>query len=231
MGSLVSRIFKHAEEAGWGLYPVIVLAGLMLLVAAREASGLRQIGRHLRAVVPSSLLALRASHDVADALGMTAQLDSALGRSVRAGLAQMRRAPDAAESLTRTQRDTTLARLDRRANGLPMVASLATLFGLLGTVTGFVQRPHGCVANADAASRATMLAKGISESLNCIAFALFVAAACLILHVLLDAWRERLRADADHAVALLRAELGALRPYLSCYGERIVDECWGYRGA
>jgi biopolymer transport protein ExbB len=45
------------------------------------------------------------------------------------------------------------------------------LSGLFGTVVGLIQS-FGAVANADASSKATMLAKGISEAMNCTAFGL-----------------------------------------------------------
>jgi biopolymer transport protein ExbB/TolQ len=51
--------------------------------------------------------------------------------------------------------------------------------GLLGTVTGLIIA-FGAVANADAASKATMLAKGISEAMNCTAFGLISAIIALI---------------------------------------------------
>jgi biopolymer transport protein ExbB/TolQ len=226
----VRTIFQHWAEGGWGNYPLIPLAVLMLVVAARQSWRLQRAGRHLRVVVPSALESLRASHDVADALSALAALGGSLARAVGAGLAQLPASTAAAESIASTQRNSGLAVLDRRALALPMVAGFATLFGLLGTITGLV--PCCCPSGGcgDAASRATMLAKGASESLNCIAFALVLAVVCLALHALLEGWRERLRADAEHAVAHLHAELDALRPYLSFFGARIVDERWSYRG-
>jgi biopolymer transport protein ExbB/TolQ len=74
-----------------------------------------------------------------------------------------------------------------------------------------------------------LLARGISETMTCIAFGLVLALACLVLHGLLEAWRERLRAEADHGVALLASEFDVLRPHLSFFGVRVVDERHGYR--
>ncbi len=221
-------MLQHWEEGGWGTYPLVPLAVLMLVVAARQSWRLQRAGRHLRVVVPAALESLRVSHDVADALSALAALGGSLARAVGAGLAQLPASTTAAESIARTQRNSGLAVLDRRELALPAVASFSTLFGLLGTVTGAVITASS--PNSDAASRAYLLAKGISESLNCIAFALVLAVVCLALHALLEGWRERLRADAGHAVALLHADLDALRPYLSFFGTRIFDERWSYRG-
>lgn len=228
MRSFVLYVFKHGEEGGWGSYPLIVLALCMLWSATRQLVRLRRAQRHVRIAVPSALASLRASHDVSEALGTLAALGSTLARDVAAGLAQLTTSSTAVQLVARGRRDADLAVLDRRAPALPMIAGLSTLFGLLGTFTG---RLSASGSNGDAESRATLFAKGLSESLNCIAFALVLALTCVALDALLDGWRQRIRADVEHALALLDAEVDALRPYLSFFGTRIPDDRHGYRGA
>jgi biopolymer transport protein ExbB/TolQ len=53
-----------------------------------------------------------------------------------------------------------------------MLGNLATLAGLLGTITGLIKAFAG-VAGVDPSMKATMLSKGISEAMNCTAFGLF----------------------------------------------------------
>jgi biopolymer transport protein ExbB/TolQ len=48
---------------------------------------------------------------------------------------------------------------------------LATLAGLLGTITGLIKSFAG-VAGVDPSQKATLLSKGISEAMNCTAFGL-----------------------------------------------------------
>jgi len=230
MGHWSSTLFRHFEEGGWGMYPIVVVHVFALAAAAWQLRRLHHARRHLCGAAPLASLALRASFDVGDAIASMAAIGGPLARSIATGLAQLRDSSTAASLAMRSRRDAELAVLDRPAGGLTLASGLSTLFGLLGTLSGLVAG-FGCVANADAASKATMLAKGISESMNCAAYGLFVAASCIALHALLDGWRERLRADADHALALLDAELDTLRPLLSVYGERIPDARQGYRGA
>jgi biopolymer transport protein ExbB/TolQ len=52
-----------------------------------------------------------------------------------------------------------------------MLGNLATLAGLLGTITGLIKSFAG-VAGVDPSMKATMLSKGISEAMNCTAFGL-----------------------------------------------------------
>lgn len=187
MHSFIVFSFKHWQEGGWGVYPLAVLALCMVWSAARQVARLRRARRHARIAVPFALMSLRASHDVGDALGTLAALGSTLARSVAAGLAQLTRSSAAVHSVAQTKRGADLAVLDRRAPALPMIAGLSTLFGLLGTTNGIMSWPYGCVANADAASRAAMMAKGTSESMNCLAFALLLAVVRVAIDALLEA--------------------------------------------
>jgi biopolymer transport protein ExbB/TolQ len=72
------------------------------------------------------------------------------------------------------------------------------LSGLLGTVTGLIAA-FGAVANADAASRATMLAAGISEAMNCTAFGLLAAIIALIGFAVLNGKTQSIMDDINGA--------------------------------
>ena len=64
-----------------------------------------------------------------------------------------------------------LPKLEKRTGYLAMLGNLATLAGLLGTITGLIKSFAG-VAGVDPSMKATMLSKGISEAMNCTAFGL-----------------------------------------------------------
>jgi len=64
-----------------------------------------------------------------------------------------------------------LPRLEKRTGYLAMLGNLATLAGLLGTITGLIKSFAG-VAGVDPSQKATLLSKGISEAMNCTAFGL-----------------------------------------------------------
>src|SRR5678810_34938 len=64
-----------------------------------------------------------------------------------------------------------LPKIEKRTGYLAMLGNLATLAGLLGTITGLIKSFAG-VAGVDPSMKATMLSKGISEAMNCTAFGL-----------------------------------------------------------
>jgi biopolymer transport protein ExbB/TolQ len=71
--------------------------------------------------------------------------------------------------------------LSRRLAHLNMLANVATLLGLLGTIFGLMMA-FSSVSAADPAQRSAFLAAGISQALNTTAFGLLVAVPTLLLH-------------------------------------------------
>lgn len=64
--------------------------------------------------------------------------------------------------------------LERRTQYLPMLANVATLLGLLGTIIGLIQA-FSAVAAVDPSQKAALLSQGISVAMNTTAFGLIVA--------------------------------------------------------
>jgi len=72
---------------------------------------------------------------------------------------------------------------DKRTGFLSMFGNVATLLGLLGTVTGMIISFSG-VASATPVERINMLSTGISEALNATAFGLVVAIPALVAYAI-----------------------------------------------
>jgi len=95
-----------------------------------------------------------------------------------------------------------MPRYGRRLNYLAMLANVATLAGLLGTIFG-LQQSFSSLAVAEAADKATVLAAGISQAMNTTAFGLIVAIPCLAIHARLTSLATRRTEDSDAAVVKL----------------------------
>ena len=89
-----------------------------------------------------------------------------------------------------------LPTLTRRLHYLPMLANVATLIGLLGTIFGLI-RSFGAIAMADPAQRQAILAAGISEAMTATAFGLFCAIFTMISHSVLTAKATRILEEID----------------------------------
>ena len=94
-------------------------------------------------------------------------------------------------------------RLEKRTAYLAMLSNVAMLAGLLGTIVGLI-KCFGAVASADPSEKATMLAAGISEAMNCTAFGLLTAIPGLLFFSLLNGKTQHLNDDINEAsVAVL----------------------------
>ncbi|MEZ4387293.1 MAG: MotA/TolQ/ExbB proton channel family protein [Candidatus Krumholzibacteriia bacterium] len=89
-------------------------------------------------------------------------------------------------------------RYGRRIAYLSMLANIATLTGLLGTIFG-LQQSFSSLAVADAADKASLLAAGISQAMNTTAFGLIVAIPCLIAYARLASLAARRTEECDAA--------------------------------
>lgn len=75
--------------------------------------------------------------------------------------------------------------IERRTSYLAMLANVATLLGLLGTISGLIQS-FAAAADVDPDQKAELLAVGISEAMNCTAYGLIVAIVALLAFALLQ---------------------------------------------
>jgi biopolymer transport protein ExbB/TolQ len=71
-----------------------------------------------------------------------------------------------------------------------MFGNVATLLGLLGTISGMIIS-FASVASANPAERATLLSAGISEAMNCTAFGLLVAIPALVAYAVFQNRTDR----------------------------------------
>jgi biopolymer transport protein ExbB len=86
--------------------------------------------------------------------------------------------------------------IEKRIGFLAVIGNVATLMGLLGTITGLIAS-FAAVANADAATKAASLTKGISEAMNCTAFGLVVAVPSVVIYSVLQNRSQRLIDDIN----------------------------------
>lgn len=91
-------------------------------------------------------------------------------------------------------------RLRKYLRALSLIASVSTLLGLLGTITGMIQAFQTIAASAEAMGRTELLAKGIYEAMVTTAGGLIVAIPTLVAYHWLAARIDRLVADMDDVV-------------------------------
>ena len=163
-------LMEHFQEGGWGMYPILLLFGITVFIWID-----RQMYVSKAKVDVDKLMSLLKSQivsgNIQGAINTCQASPAPVTKIIAAGL---RRAGGSDEDVQQGMDEEALRELpkiEKRTGYLAMLGNLATLAGLLGTITGLIKAFAG-VAGVDPSMKATMLSKGISEAMNCTAFGL-----------------------------------------------------------
>jgi len=88
--------------------------------------------------------------------------------------------------------------LEKRTGFLSMLANVATLLGLLGTITGMI-KSFAAIGNASAMEKASLLSAGIAEAMHATAYGLIVAIPALVAFAILQNRANQLAEDLNQA--------------------------------
>jgi biopolymer transport protein ExbB len=130
------------------------------------------------------------------AVKLCSATDAPVAQVAKAGLQRVHRGEIAVAQAIEESLVDASPLIKKRIQILWSLANIATLIGLLGTVTGLI-RAFGAVAAAKPEERSTLLAKGISEALNNTAMGLGIAVLCIIAHAVLGSMSKRQTADLE----------------------------------
>lgn len=125
-----------------------------------------------------------------------AEPHAALPKVVKAGLTRANRTEKEIEAAIEEATLEVGPMLNKRTVYLPMLANVATLTGLLGTIIGLVQS-FEAVAVASAETKQTLLAAGISVAMYTTAGGLIAAIPTLVLHSIIMSRTNSILDDID----------------------------------
>lgn len=129
--------------------------------------------------------------------------DAALPRVIKAGLMRASRSEEQIQNALDSASLEVIPQLERNLPFLALIANIATLLGLLGTISGLI-KSFAAVALADPAQRQAILSAGISEAMYATAFGLVVAIGTMVAHSVLSSKAQGIVGEIDeHSVKLL----------------------------
>ncbi|MDZ7266415.1 MAG: MotA/TolQ/ExbB proton channel family protein [candidate division KSB1 bacterium] len=131
--------------------------------------------------------------NIANAVELCSMSQAALPRITRAGLEEFMKNPAEVQHAMEVAAMSEIPKIEKRTSYLSLLANIATLLGLLGTIFGLIDS-FAAVTNADASQKAALLASGIAVAMNTTAFGLIVAIPTLIFYSMLN---ERISAITD----------------------------------
>jgi biopolymer transport protein ExbB/TolQ len=139
-----------------------------------------------------------------------AEPNAALPRVLKAGLTRANRSEVEIQNAVDEAVLEVFPQLNKRSAYLSMLANVATLTGLLGTIQGLIMA-FEAVAHASAETKQTMLAAGISTAMFTTASGLVVAIPTLILHSIISNRTTKIMDEIDQFALKTVNLLGARR--------------------
>jgi biopolymer transport protein ExbB/TolQ len=204
MGDMFGSVARAFHEGGWGMYPIAVASIFSLAIIVDRVMVLYFKANIDKEAFLRGLKKHIYSGDLDKAISYCAgQKRTPLVAVIKAGLINV---PKGEEDVQAAMDEATLRespKIERRTGYLAMIGNVATLLGLLGTITGLI-KCFGAVSQANPADKAAILSQGISEAMNCTAFGLGVAIPSLVIFSVLQGRTQAMVDDINEtAVGVL----------------------------
>jgi biopolymer transport protein ExbB/TolQ len=163
-------LMEAFKEGGWGMYPILILCLIIIYLTVERSMYLAKCkidADKLMSLLKSQIV----SGNIRGAISTCQATPAPLTKIIAAGLAKAGSSEHEIQQAMDEEALRELPKVEKRTGYLAMLGNLATLAGLLGTITGLI-KSFASVAGVDPSMKATMLSKGISEAMNCTAFGL-----------------------------------------------------------
>jgi biopolymer transport protein ExbB len=193
--SALKAIADAFHEGGWPMWPILVILMISWGISIERIIYLKKAGidkEKLLALLKSQIMA----GNVQGAIKVCSGNPTPMTRIIQAGLTKFNRSDAEVQAAMDEAALRELPRIEKRTGYLAMLGNVATLVGLLGTILGLIHSFAG-VAGVDPSMKATLLAKGISEAMNCTAFGLICAVPALLMFAILNGWTQGVLDDIN----------------------------------
>lgn len=147
------------------------------------------------------------SNDIQAAIRACSGSMAAVPRVLKSGLKRANQSDNQIQNAIDATALEMIPKVERRMNYLSVIANIATLLGLLGTIQGLMQS-FTSISEVDPAQKAQVLALGISKAMNTTALGLFVAITIMMAHAFLSSKAEKIINEVDEFSVKLQDVLG-----------------------
>ncbi|MGL4943315.1 MAG: MotA/TolQ/ExbB proton channel family protein [Thermoguttaceae bacterium] len=189
-------LFFTIKSLGWFFFPVFLVTSIVAVsLVIMNAMTIRR-----SVLLPEKMReqfeTLLEEKKFQEAWQLTQEDDSYLARILAAGLSQGKSGYDAALKAMQDVGEEETMRHEQRLNYLAVIASVAPMLGLLGTVVGMV-RSFQVIAVSATAPQAGKLAEGISTALITTEIGLIIAIPCIIAYEIFKGHLARIVLEAS----------------------------------
>jgi biopolymer transport protein ExbB/TolQ len=195
--SVLKMLADAFHDGDWMMWPILVVLMLIIAISLERAVFLRKAvidKEKLQALLRSQISA----GNIQGAIKVCSGNSTPLTRILQAGLMRANRSDVEIQAAMDEAALRELPEVEKRTGYLAMLSNLATLTGLLGTISGLIKSFAG-VAGADPALKASLLSKGISEAMHCTAFGLLAGIVGLAAYAWLNGKTQAILDDVAEA--------------------------------
>jgi biopolymer transport protein ExbB len=186
---------KFIMDGGFAVYAMLILAAFAVMVIWERTKALYFDYGTDHTVFLKQMKTLIVSDKIEDAIVYcSGQGKALLPKMTKMILERADRDDDSIKNAHDIASMEVVPLITRRLGYLAMVANVATLMGLLGTIHGLIQS-FQAVSFADPAQKQTLLAQGISISMNTTMMGLIVAIPVMVIYSILQSRQNKLIED------------------------------------
>jgi len=170
------------QKGGLFMYPILLVFAAGVAIAVERWIELNRI-RGVNRKIWDMLHPVLAKGEFDKAQSIIGKDKSTISQMLGMGLARMgavRRREDIEIAMEESMMEI-IPQLEKRTSYVALLANIATLLGLLGTIMGLIEA-FTAVANANPAEKADLLSASISVAMNTTAFGLMSAIPLLLFH-------------------------------------------------
>lgn len=179
-------ITSFLQDGGFFMYPIALVLAIGVAISLERWFFLtRERARNRKAF--DDFLPLLRTTDMEKMHMYSRESQAPVTRIISCGLDMMKvskQRADVENSMNEGMLEA-MPKLEQRTGYLAVLANVATLLGLLGTIVGLISA-FTAVANANPAEKSELLSMSISVAMNTTAFGLIAAIPLLILHAVLQ---------------------------------------------
>lgn len=194
---MLSEIFKMAAE---GDVPIILMFGLAIFSGVVMFERFKALfftynvdGHKFAAQVKSLIL----NDQIEQAISLCAGSEkAALPKVVKQILERADRDDDGIRNAMEIASMEVVPQVTKNLGHLAMIANVATLIGLAGTITGLI-KSFQAISFADPSQKSVLLAQGISIAMNATAMGLFIAIPTMIVYSVLNARQNKILEELE----------------------------------
>jgi biopolymer transport protein ExbB/TolQ len=194
-GSQLISAFKHNPT--FMVMNLIVSAVVLTIVAERFIFQLTRYRVNSQEFF-AQIRKLVAAGNIDRAIKLSEASDYPILQLVRAGLTHANKSPDEIDAALSERLAELKPQAEKRVGSLWSLANIATLIGLLGTVSGLISVFAAiAAAGLSQSDKQAMLSNGIAEAMYNTALGLGIAVFCMITHVILHNRAKAIQHDLE----------------------------------